>query len=218
MKTNSYYYLLLGLLSIFMFSNCTGKNQTITYDDKAIADEEQVSDWLAYGRTHNERRFSPAQDINTNNVASLKVDWFMDLPYDVGLVSTPLVVDGVIYFTGTMNIVRAVNAVTGELLWTFDPEVAKEVQGKKKIGWLHNRGITFYEGKIFAATWDGRLIALDSKTGNKIWSVRTFDMERSLYITGAPKAFKGKVLIGNGGTENGPTRGWVTAYDADTGK
>ena len=218
MKTNSYYYSLLGLLCIFMFTNCTSKDQTTSYDDKAIADEEQVSDWLAYGRTHNERRFSPAQDINTNNVASLKVDWFMDLPYDVGLVSTPLVVDGVIYFTGTMNIVRAVNAVTGELIWTFDPEVAKEVQGKKKIGWLHNRGITFYEGKIFAATWDGRLVALDAKTGTKIWSERTFDMERSLYITGAPKAFKGKVLIGNGGTENGPTRGWVTAYDANTGK
>jgi quinohemoprotein ethanol dehydrogenase len=117
-----------------------------------------------------------------------------------------------------MNVIRAVDAVTGELLWEYDPQVAKEIAGKRKTGWKHNRGISFYEGKIFAATWDGRLFALDAKSGRELWTVRTFDMERSLYITGAPKAFKGKVLIGNGGTENGPTRGWVTAYDADTGE
>lgn len=212
------------LCLLISFSSCVKKEEPITkdaletYDDKKIANEEQTSDWLAYGRTHNERRFSLADDINTDNVSSLKVDWFMDLPNDVGLVSTPLVVDGVLFFTGTMNIIRAVDAVNGELLWEYDPEVGKAVAGKRKIGWLHNRGISFYEGKIFAATWDGRLVAIDAKTGKEIWMVRTFDMERSLYITGAPKAFKGKVLIGNGGTENGPTRGWVTAYDADTGE
>lgn len=206
------------LIILFVFASCSTKEESIVHDDNAIADEEQTSNWLAYGRTHNERRFSPSTDINTTNVTDLKVDWFMDLPNDVGLVSTPLVVDGVLFFTGTMNIVRAVNAISGELLWEHDPEVAKEVEGKRKIGWKHNRGISYYEGKIFAATWDGRLQALDAKTGTQIWSVRTFDMDRSLYITGAPKAFKGKVLIGNGGTENGPTRGWVTAYNADTGE
>ena len=210
--------LLPALLSLFVFANCQESEPAKVYDDQAIADENQTSEWLAYGRTHNERRFSPVADINVENVADLKVEWFMDLPQDVGLVSTPLVIDGVLYFTGTMNIIRALDAVSGALLWEFDPKVADEVRGKRKIGWKHNRGISFYEGKIFAATWDGRLFALDAKTGAEIWSVRTYDMERSLYITGAPKAFKGKVLIGNGGTENGPTRGWVTAYDADTGE
>ena len=194
------------------------ESEVAIYDDEAIADESQTGNWLAYGRTHNERRFSPSDQIDSGNVADLKVDWFLDLPRDVGLVSTPLVVDGTLYFTGTMNVIRAVDAATGELLWEYDPEVAKEVAGKRKIGWKHNRGISFYEGKLFAATWDGRLFALDAKSGREIWTVRTFDMERSLYITGTPKAFKGKVLIGNGGTENGPTRGWVTAYDADTGE
>jgi len=188
------------------------------YDDKAIADESNTSEWLAYGRTHSETRFSPLKDINMENVDQLKVDWFVDLPGDVGLVSTPLVVDGVMYFTGTMNIVRAVNAVTGELLWTYDPKVGEAIKGKRQVGWVHNRGISFYKGKIYAATWDGRLFALDHKTGEKIWEVVTFDPNRSLYITGAPKAFAGKVLIGNGGTEEGPTRGWVTAYDAETGE
>ena len=207
-----------ALICLFLITSCENENQSSTYGDAAIADEEQTSDWLAYGRTHNERRFSPATDINTENVSDLKVDWYLDLPDDVGLVSTPLVVDGVMYFTGTMNIIRAVDATTGNLLWEYDPKVGEEVAGKRKIGWVHNRGISFYEGKIFTATWDGRLIAVDAYTGAEIWSVRTYDMERSLYITGAPKAFKGKVLIGNGGTENGPTRGWVTAYDAETGE
>lgn len=218
MKPSFYKFLFIIFISSLLFTSCKKDDPKPLYDDKAIADEHQTSNWLAYGRTHNERRFSPSEDINTNNVASLKVDWFMDLPNDVGLVSTPLVIDGVLYFTGTMNIIRAVDAINGELIWEYDPEVGKAIEGKRKIGWKHNRGISFYKGKIFAATWDGRLFALDAKTGKEIWMVRTFDMERSLYITGAPKAFKGKVLIGNGGTENGPTRGWVTAYDADTGK
>lgn len=205
-------------ICLLLFSACEKAPDVIGYDDNAIADESQTANWLAYGRTHNERRFSPSEQINTGNVADLKVDWFLDLPQDIGLVSTPLVVDGTLYFTGSMNVIRAVDAVTGELLWEFDPQVAKEIEGKRRTGWKHNRGISFYAGKLFAATWDGRLFALDAETGKEIWMVRTFDIDRALYITGAPKAFKGKVLIGNGGTESGPTRGWVTAYDAETGE
>ena len=205
-------------ICLLLVSACEKAPDVIVYDDAAIANESQTGEWLAYGRTHNERRFSPSDQINTGNVAKLKVDWFLDLPQDVGLVSTPLVVDGTLYFTGTMNVIRAVDAVTGKLLWEFDPQVAKEVAGKRQTGWKHNRGISFYEGKLFAATWDGRLFALDAETGKEIWTVRTFDLDQALYITGAPKAFNDKVLIGNGGTESGPTRGWVTAYDADTGE
>jgi quinohemoprotein ethanol dehydrogenase len=187
-------------------------------DDHAIADESNTSEWLAYGRTHSEQRFSPLTDINEHNVDQLNVDWHLDLPLDSQLVSTPLVVDGILYFVGQVNVVRAVDAVTGELLWEFDPESGKAVGRRKKIGWFHNRGLSFYDGKVFAATWDGRLVAIDSKTGKLVWSTRTFGLDDSLYITGAPKAFKGKVLIGNGGADHGRTRGFVTAYDADTGK
>ena len=186
--------------------------------DARLSDETRVSEWPAYGGTHFERRYSPLTDIDTKNVDELKADWYLDLPRDVGLVSTPLVVDGVLYFTGTMNVVRAVDAVTGKLLWEFDPEVGKALAGKRQVGFVHNRGISFYGDKVFAATFDGRLVAIDAKTGEQVWSVRTFPEDAALYITGAPKAFKGKVLIGNGGTEAGPTRGFVTAYDADTGK
>lgn len=185
--------------------------------DAAIADEAQARDWLAYGRTHSERRFSPLRQIHDGNVAQLKPDWYLDLPNDVGLVSTPLVIDGVLYFVGSMNVVRAVDAATGKLTWEFDPEVAKAITGRRQVGHAHNRGLSFSRGRIFATTWDGRLIALDAKTGRQLWSTRTFPTTEALYITGAPKAFKDKVLIGNGGTEMGPTRGYVTAYDAATG-
>jgi quinohemoprotein ethanol dehydrogenase len=116
-----------------------------------------------------------------------------------------------------MNRVRAVDAATGKSIWEFDPEVAKEIAGRQQVGGMHNRGISFSKGKIFTATWDGRLIALDAKTGRRIWTTRTFPASEALYITGAPKAFKDKVLVGNGGTEAGPSRGYVTAYDAETG-
>lgn len=212
---------LLILLGLLIFTSCEEKKKEVTIkviDDKAIADESQTSDWLAYGRTHNERRFSPLEDVNISNVADLKVDWFIDLPNDVGLVSTPLVVNGVMYFTGTMNIIRAVDATSGKLIWEFDPKVREAIKGKRQVGWAHSRGISFYEGKIFTATWDGRLIGIDAKTGKEIWTAVTFDPNRALNITGAPKAFKGKVLIGNGGSEAGPARGFVTCYDAETGK
>lgn len=166
------------ILFAIVLVSCQNPKDTTLADDEAIADETQTENWLAYGRTHNERRFSPLKDINTGNVANLKVDWFIDLPNDRGLVSTPLVVDGILFFCGTMNIVRAVDATSGKLIWEYDPEVVKHIAGKRQAGWVHNRGITFYKGKIFAATWDGRLLALDAKTGKEIWSTQTFDRRK----------------------------------------
>ena len=186
--------------------------------DAEIADESRTQDWLSYGRTHSETRFSPITDINVDTIDQLGVDWYVDLPNDVGLVSTPLVVDGILYFTGTMNIVRAVDAISGDLLWEYDPDVSGHIGSDRQVGWVHNRGISFFEGKIFSATWDGRLFALNAKSGELLWDVRTFDADKPLYITGAPKAYDGKVLIGNGGTEVGRARGFVTAFDAETGE
>ena len=186
-------------------------------DDAALADNTSGDDWLAFGRTYSEQRFSPLTQVNDTTVSRLAPDWVVELPMDRGLVSTPLVVDGVMYFIGGMNVVRAVNAASGALLWEFDPEL-RAVAGQLRAGWDHNRGIGFWKGKVYAATWDGRLIAIDARTGKEVWRVRTFEEGKPLYITGAPKIFKGKVLIGNGGTENGPSRGYVTAYDAETGR
>ena len=90
-------------------------------DDAALSQDGQGENWLAFGRTYNEQRFSPLTQINDSNVGGLAVDWFVDLPSDRDLSSTPLVVDGVLYFVGSMNVVRALDAASGEMLWTYDP-------------------------------------------------------------------------------------------------
>jgi quinohemoprotein ethanol dehydrogenase len=187
-------------------------------DDAGLTDESNTADWLGFGRTHNEQRYSPLTDINDGNVDKLKVDWFVDLPKAVGLVATPLVADGVMYFVSSRNLVSAVNATNGEMLWRYDPEVANHAGERMRVAYLHgNRGVALWDDKVIFATVDGRLVALDRKSGKRVWSVMTIDPASPLYITGAPKVFKGKVLIGNGGTEGGATRGYVTAYDANTG-
>ncbi len=186
-------------------------------DDAALADETQEANWLAYGRTSSEKRFSPLAEIDDSNVAGLAPDWYLDLPGERNLSSTPLVVDGVLYFVGSMNMVRAVDATSGDLIWQYDPRV-REYADRMRAGMDHSRGIAYWGDKIYVATWDGRLNAVDAATGRELWSTQTIDPDLPMYITGAPKVFKGKVLVGNGGTEAGKNRGYVTAYDAETGE
>lgn len=188
--------------------------------DKELSDETNTADWAAFGRTHSEQRFSPLKDVNVENVSKLKPEWYVDLPDKSDMVGTPLVIDGVLYYTGAMNVVRAYDARNGKLLWEYDPKVADVIRAanQRKVFWKHSRGITAYGNKIFLATWDGRVIGIDRTTGKEVWSARQFEQSEPLNATGAPKAFDGKVFVGNGGTELGPTRGYVTAYDAETGK
>ena len=186
--------------------------------DSALRADPSGENWLAFGRTLNEQRFSPLRQIDTATVNGLKVDWFIDLPDKGGLVSTPLVANGVLYFIGSLNVVRAVDATSGRLIWTYDPKVTEQAGDRMRVGWDHNRGIALWRDKIILATWDGRLIGVDAATGREQWSSMTVDPTKALYITGAPKVFKDKVIIGNGGTEQGATRGYVTAFDAATGK
>ena len=186
-------------------------------DDERInnADSEPGS-WLAHGRTYEEHRFSQLTSINRGNAASLGLAWYRDLGTNRALEATPIVVDGVMYFTTTWSRVYAVNAATGEDLWSYDPQVPKE-WGRWACCDVVNRGVAVYQGKVYVASLDGRLIALDAATGALAWEVDTL-IDRSLHytITGAPRVAKGKVFIGNGGAEYG-VRGYVTAYDANTG-
>ena len=95
--------------------------------DKELSDESNTTDWLAYGRTHSEQRFSPLKDINVENVSGLKPEWYAPLPDRSDIVGTPLVVDGVMYYVGEMNRTRAFDARTGKMLWEYDPQVSKEI-------------------------------------------------------------------------------------------
>ena len=183
-----------------------------------IADENDGSEWLSYGRTYSEQRFSPLAEINADSIKNLGLAWSLDLPSERQLVSTPLVIDGVLYFTGSYSVVWAVDARSQKVLWKYDPNTIEAAGDRLRVLWGTSRGVAYWAGKVYVGTGDGRLIGLDAKTGEEIWSTQTVDPRQPYYITGAPKAFNGKILIGNGGAEFGSVRGYVTAYDANSGE
>jgi alcohol dehydrogenase (cytochrome c)/quinohemoprotein ethanol dehydrogenase len=178
--------------------------------------ESQPGNWLTYGRTYSEQRFSPLRAINDQNVGRLGLAWYFDLDTDRGQEATPIVVDGVMYFSTAWSEVYALNAATGERLWAYDPKVPRQWDAKACCD-VVNRGVAVWQGKVYVGTLDGRLIALDASTGRPVWEMLTVDRNFRYTITGAPRIVKGKVIIGNGGAEYG-VRGYVSAYDAQTGK
>jgi len=187
-------------------------------DDATLTATGDGSNWPGFGRNYSEQRFSPLDQINTDTVARLGIASVTELSGDRALVATPLVVDGVIYFTGSYSVARAVDAKTGEILWEYDPKSIEHAGDRLRVMWDQNKGPAVWKDKLIISTIDGRLIGLNRHTGEKVWETMTIDPRRGYYITGAPKVFKGKVLIGNGGTEISAARGYVTAYDADTGE
>jgi quinohemoprotein ethanol dehydrogenase len=178
--------------------------------------DNEPGNWMSHGRTYNEQRFSPLKQINDQNVGQLGLAWYMDINIQRGQEATPLVIDGVMYFSTAWSKVFAVNAATGEKLWSYDPKVPPPWALNACCD-VVNRGVAAWRGKLYIGTLDGRLIALDASTGKPVWETLTIDPKYRYTITGAPRVVKGKVLIGNGGAEMG-VRGYVSAYDAETGK
>lgn len=190
-------------------------NPPVTIARLTNADADQ-GNWLSYGRTYDEQRFSPLTAINDGNVAQLGLAWSDDLDTNRGQEATPLEVDGTLYIATAWSKVRAYDAETGKLKWSYDPEVPREILAKACCDAV-SRGVAIYDGKVYLATLDGRLIALNQTTGKPIWTIRTFPTTSNFTITGAPRVVKGKVLIGAGGAEY-IARGFISAYDAQTGK
>ena len=185
-------------------------------ESRLINADREPGNWMTYGRTYGEQHFSPLHQINDRNVSQLGLAWYYNLDTNRGQEATPLVVDGVMYFTSAWSKVFALNAATGQLLWSYDPKVPGNWAVNACCD-VVNRGVAAWNGKIFVGTLDGRLIALDAKTGRPIWETLTIDPDFRYTITGAPHVAKGKVIIGNGGAEFG-VRGYVSAYDSETGK
>jgi quinohemoprotein ethanol dehydrogenase len=183
---------------------------------RLLAADDNGDDWLSHGRTYAEQRFSPLDDINDQNVGELTLAWAVDLDTNRGQEATPVVVDGLMYLTTAWSKVMAVNAATGEVLWRYDPDPIG-AKGAHACCDVVNRGVAVWEGKVFVGTIDGRLIALDAATGGELWDTVTVDQDKPYTITGAPRVVRGKVIIGNSGAELG-VRGYVSAYDAETGK
>jgi quinohemoprotein ethanol dehydrogenase len=174
------------------------------------------SNWESFGRTASEDHYSPLTEINQETVSRLRLAWWLDLPPG-NSVSAPVEVDGTLYVATGYSIVRAIAAGTGKLLWTYDPKAPEAAGRKLRQGW-GIRGLAYSKGKIYVGTHDGRLLALDAKRGTLLWSVLTVDPDDVRFISGAPRAFNNKVVIGHGGADVGSIRGYVDCYDGETGK
>ena len=183
---------------------------------RLLAADREPGQWMSVGRTYDEQRFSPLTQINDRTVGRLGLAWFADINTERGMEASPLMIDGVLYNVQPWNVVTAYDAKTGRVLWSYDPQVPLRF-GRMACCDIVSRGLAAWQGKIYVATLDGRLIALDARTGKPVWSTLTVDNAKNYTITGAPRVFDGKVVIGNGGAEVG-VRGYVTAYDAETGE
>tara|TARA_B100001248_G_scaffold262107_1_gene256121 strand:- start:7020 stop:9104 length:2085 start_codon:yes stop_codon:yes gene_type:complete len=202
----------LVLPVLFLIFNCS---ETVDSKNPLVDFNASPNEWLLHGRTYAEERHSPLDQINTSNVDQIGLSWSFETGTNRGHETTPIVKDGVMFITAPWSVVHALDAKTGDLLWTHDPQVERAWANNACCD-VVNRGVALYENSIFFGTIDGRLISLDKDTGNENWSILTIDKSWPYTITGAPRIVKGNVIIGNGGGEFG-VRGYVTAYDVDSG-
>jgi quinohemoprotein ethanol dehydrogenase len=186
-------------------------------DRKRLAADADPNQWLTTGRDQGKSHYSPLAQINTSNVSRLGFAWDYDTHTVRGLEATPIVVDGVMYTSGSIGQVYALEANNGKQLWTFDPENDLRVNQRACCDEV-NRGVAVWKGKVYVASFDGHLFALDAATGAALWKVDTIvDKKRAYTSTGAPEVAGKVVVIGNAGAEY-DARGYVSAYDLDTGK
>jgi len=196
---------LFGLVAVF-------STAALGTDNHALPDAE----WVRHGNDVGEQRFSELDQIHRGNVDELGLAWSFNMYTRRGVEATPLMVDGTLYVSGSWSMVYALDARSGDLQWFYDPKVPRSFLAKGCCDAV-NRGVAYADGRIFVATYDGRLVALNADGGEVIWDVQTTDREQSYTITGAPRIVGDKVVIGNGGAELG-VRGYVTAYNRETGK
>jgi len=175
-----------------------------------------VINWEGYGGPSGEQHFSPARNINHDTADRLGLLWSYELDKE-NSVSQPLAVDGILYVTTGRSRITAFDALTGDLIWQFDPDVLETAGRALRSSW-GSRGIAYSKNKLYTATVAGDLICVDAQSGEKLWSVSTLDPTSGLYITGAPRVIGGAVIIGNGGADVSDVRGYVTAYDANSGE
>ncbi len=190
-----------------------GNMATVTQDmmNRAGAD---ANNFLHTNGNYAQTRYYPASQINTSNVKNLRPAWIFQTEIVESMETSPLVINGVMYVTTSFNHVYALDAATGSQIWHY----------KHKMGPIttyccgpNNRGVAAYGDKVFMGTLDARLIALDAKTGKKVWDTQIANPELGYSETMAPTAVNGKILIGTNGGEYG-IRGFVKAYDANSGR
>ena len=178
--------------------------------------EVAVGDWPNFGRDGSEQHYSPLTEINQANVGQLKPAWRYDLENGF-TVSAPVEAEGKLFTTTSNSHIRAFDAATGKLLWEYDAHVRDLAKTALQMTW-GNKGLSYWNGRIIIATTDGRVIGLDAQTGKAVWMQRQYGLDDRRNNNGPPRVFNGKVIVGHGGADISPIRGYVTAYDAMTGK
>jgi quinohemoprotein ethanol dehydrogenase len=173
-------------------------------------------EWPSDGRDYSAQRFSPLTQINVSNVSRLGLAWYDDLDTLRGVEATPIYADGVLYNSLPFNIIKAYDAKSGRVLWTYDPKVPREM-ARYACCEPDSRGLAMWHGLIVIATLDGRLIGLDKTSGKPVWTTQALPSTMPYTITGAPRVFGDQVVIGNSGGDLG-VRGFVAAFDAATGQ
>lgn len=207
-------------------------------DSPSTIESEAASvdhEWPSYGGTGAEQRYAPLDQIHLGNIQQLSLAWYFDLPPGNSM-TAPVMADGSVFITTGHSHVRALNAVTGELIWEYDSR-AREMSGYRLRYGYGSKGLAYWNGRVFIATHDGRVIALDSDTGEERWTAQTLDItelphysaevdsgggtegiQDHRYVNGPPRVFDGKVIIGHGGADVAPARGYVDCFDAMTGE
>ncbi|HSD69875.1 MAG TPA: PQQ-binding-like beta-propeller repeat protein, partial [Woeseiaceae bacterium] len=190
-------------------------------EERVLAESGKGNNWFLKGGNFAGEHFSPLDDINAGNVEDLGLAWVSAIPAPDGISATPIVVDGVIYFSAAYSVAYAVDARNGRVLWSFDPNVRAAFATRPETSWLArvNRGVAVWDGKVYVTTADCRLLAVDAANGKELWSQQTCDPAQGYGISDSPYVGGGKVFVGNAGSESHQkTRGYVSAYDAKSGK
>ena len=190
-----------------------GLHAHVSFDRlREVAREPQ--NWLTYSGSYFSQRYSPLSQITPDNVGNVELQWV----YQTGVFgpwqATPLVVDGVMYVTQRPNDIVALDARTGRVFWVYRYPTAP---GQRSCCRSNNRGVAMLGDKLFMATLDAHVVAIDATTGGELWNVEVADMDLAYAFTLAPLAIKDTVLVGTGGGDSG-IRGFITALDADTGE
>jgi quinohemoprotein ethanol dehydrogenase len=219
MRARNTFVLLSCLMGLALATWVAVGQQIRRIDDTALRNAgRNGEEWLSYGLTPGETRYSPLRQIDPDNVNRLGLAWSYEIgPGGGNQEATPLLWNGTLYGITTWSVVFAVDARTGKTRWQWDPEVNQAAVRPKICCGVVNRGLAIYQGKIIAPILDGRLQALDAETGKVVWEARVSFPQDNYTITMAPRIAKGKVIIGVAGGEF-PTRGYFAAFDANTGQ
>jgi alcohol dehydrogenase (cytochrome c) len=195
-------------------ASCLADEPAAVTTERLLAGTDDTANWLHYGGNYANWRYSPLADINRDNVSKLRPAWIFQTGVPGQFETSPVVADGVMFITAAYNNLFALNALTGEMLWHYEHQMPSEIQiccGPT------NRGVAIVGDKVFMGTLDARLLAFNRTTGNVVWNVKLDEYKNGYSSTAAPLVIENKVIIGSAGGEYG-ARGFIDAYDADTGK